>query len=146
MARWILEPGHTAAEFSVRHMMVTWVRGHFKNVSGVLAFDPKNPRSSSIEVTINAKELWSGDEDRDSHLRAEEFLDVENHPEIKFHGDSVDLVGGHDYQVKGTLTIRGIDREVVLNVTFLGQWGTPWLASTVGTSGLTGAQKWQMEV
>ena len=77
MARWFFEPGHTAAEFCVRHMMVTYVRGHFKNVHGRLNFDPVNPQSSSVEVEIDARGLWTGEPDRDAHLRSPDFLDVE---------------------------------------------------------------------
>jgi polyisoprenoid-binding protein YceI len=60
VAKWILEPGHTAAEFCARHMMVTWVRGHFKNIQGTLFFDPANPGATSVEVTIDVNGIWSG--------------------------------------------------------------------------------------
>jgi polyisoprenoid-binding protein YceI len=126
MAKWILEPGHTAAEFSARHMMVTWVRGHFKNVRGTLEFDPVIPRASSVEVTIDASGIWSGEPDRDAHLRSADFLDVENHPHITFKSNRVEQIGDHDYVVTGDLTIRGVTREIKLNVCFLGQWQTPW--------------------
>ena len=126
MAKWFLEPGHTAAEFCVRHMMVCHVRGHFKNVHGQLGFDPNNPRDSQVEVQIDAKSLWTGEPDRDAHLRSADFLDVEHHPEITFLGNQVELLGGHDYVVTGRLTIRGVTREVPLKVRFLGRWQTPW--------------------
>ena len=126
MSRWTLEPGHTAAEFSVRHMMVTHVRGAFKNVRGTLQFDPENPRESSVEVAIDAKGIWSGEPDRDGHLRGADFFDVENHPEITFKGDRVEVTGGHEYTVAGDLTIRGVTHEVKLDVRYLGQWNTPW--------------------
>ncbi len=126
MAKWTLEPGHTAAEFSVRHMMVTNVRGAFKNVHGTLEFDPEDPGKLSVEVTIDAKGIWSGDADRDAHLCNADFLDVENHPEITFKGADVELLGGHDFAVTGELTIRGVTRKVTLKVRYLGQWATPW--------------------
>lgn len=126
MAEWVFEPGHTAAEFCARHMMVTPVRGHFKNVQGRLRFDAVNPRNSSVEVTIDAKGLWTGEPDRDAHLRSADFLDVENHPTITFRSRQVDLLGGHDYTVHGDLTIRGATRPCVLKVSYLGQWQTPW--------------------
>jgi len=65
MAKWFFEPGHTSAEFCARHMMVTYVRGHFKNIRGVLIYDPANPRASSVEVAIDAAGLWTGEPDRD---------------------------------------------------------------------------------
>ncbi len=126
MGRWNLEPGHTAAELCVRHMMVTYVRGHFKNVRGTLTFDPSNPRASVVAVTIDANGIWTGEPARDEHLRSADFLDVEGHPEITFTGDEVDLIGGHDYTVTGDLTIRGITRRTTLRVRYLGQWETPW--------------------
>ena len=126
MAKWTFEPGHTAAEFCVRHMMVTYVRGHFKNVHGTLDFDPAHPEASSVEVVIDATTLWTGDPARDAHLRSSDFLDVEKHPRITFRSHAVELIGEHDYQVTGDLTIRGVTHQVRLDVRYLGQWQTPW--------------------
>jgi len=126
MAKWFFEPGHTGAEFVARHMMVSNVRGHFKNVHGTIDFDPDDPAGGSVEVRIDAKGLWSGVPERDNHLRSPDFLDVENHPEILFKGDRVEVIGANDYLVTGELTIRGVTREATLAVTYLGQWETPW--------------------
>jgi polyisoprenoid-binding protein YceI len=126
MAKWFFEPGHTAAEFCARHMMVTYVRGHFKNIHGALEFDPRNPRQSSVEVSIDARTLWSDEPQRDDHLRSADFLDVANHPAITFKGNEVELIGDHDFVVKGDLTIRGVTKKTALHVTYLGQWQTPW--------------------
>ncbi len=126
MAEWFFEPGHTAAEFCARHMMVTYVRGHFKNVHGKLVFNPETPRGSRVEVRIDAKSIWTGEQDRDAHLRSADFLDVEHYPVITFTGSRVGVVGDHDFILTGQLTIRGVTREVVLKVRYLGQWQTPW--------------------
>ena len=126
MSEWFFEPGHTAAEFSVRHMMVTYVRGHFKNVHGKLIFDPGRPQQSRVEVHIDAKSLWTGEPDRDAHLRSADFLDVEHYPAITYAADQVEVMGENDYLVKGQLTIRGTSREAVLKAHYLGQWATPW--------------------
>jgi len=126
MAKWFFEPGHTAAEFCVRHMMVTFVRGHFKNVHGTLFFDPANPRAASVEVTIDAAGIWTGEADRDAHLRSADFLDVEHHPKITFTGNHVEVIGENDAVLTGELTIREITRTVALRVHSLGQWQTPW--------------------
>jgi polyisoprenoid-binding protein YceI len=72
MAKWFLEPGHTAAEFCVRHMMVTFVRGHFKDIHGTLVFDPADPGATSVEATIEASGLWTGEADRNTS-RAQTF-------------------------------------------------------------------------
>ena len=126
MATWFFEPGHTAAMFRARHMMVTYVRGHFKNVSGSLVFDPENPTQSSADVAIDAAAIWTGQPQRDAHLRSADFLDVENHPRITFKGTQVEVAGARDYILRGALTIRGVSREVELSVSYLGQWLTPW--------------------
>ena len=126
MAKWVFEPGHSAAEFRARHMMVTNVRGAFKNVQGTLDFDPENPRLSAVRAMIDATLIWTGEPQRDAHLRSADFLDVENHPQITFRGDQVELSGGHDYIVTGELAIRGVTRSVSLRVSYLGQWQTPW--------------------
>ena len=86
MARWIFEPGHTAAEFRVRHMMVTWVRGIIPGVEGTLEFGFDDPTRGIVEVSMDASKLWTGDADRDGHLKGADFLDVENHPKIRFQG------------------------------------------------------------
>jgi len=126
MAKWFFEPGHTAAEFRVRHMMVTWVRGHFKDIHGTLDFDPENPRKASAEVTIDARQLWTGEPDRDKHLKSADFLDVETHPTITFRGRGVVLCGADEARFAGDLTIRGVTRPVTLDVRPLGQWQTSW--------------------
>jgi polyisoprenoid-binding protein YceI len=126
MAKWSFEPGHSAAEFRARHMMVTHVRGHFKNVHGKLNFDPENPKNSSVEAIIDAKGIWTGEPQRDDHLRSADFLDVANHPQITFKGSDVEILGGNDFRVSGDLTIRGVTRKAALDVRYLGQWQTPW--------------------
>jgi polyisoprenoid-binding protein YceI len=93
MGTWVFEPGHTAAMFRARHMMVTYVRGHFENVSGSLVFDPENPAQSSADVAIDAAAIWTGQPQRDAHLRSADFLDVENHPRITFKGNQVKVAG-----------------------------------------------------
>src|SRR3972149_2028831 len=121
MAKWILEPGHTAAEFCARHMMVTWVRGHFKNVHGTIVFDPADPRAASAEVMIDAAGIWTGDPDRDAHLRSADFLAVDHHPKTPFRGDQVELKGENEATLTGELTIRGVARKTALDVRYLGR-------------------------
>ncbi len=126
MATWVFEPGHTAAEFCVRHMMVCWVRGHFKDVHGSLQFDPDNPAELAIEATIQANKLWTGEPQRDDHLKSGDFLDASMHPTIAFKSTRGECVGASDYKVAGALTIRGISRPVVLDMHYLGKWRTPY--------------------
>jgi polyisoprenoid-binding protein YceI len=138
MATWIFEPGHTAAEFCVRHMMVTWVRGHFKDVHGSLEFDPDNPAALSLEATISAAKLWTGEPHRDEHLRSADFLDVIHHPAITFKSTKSERTGGNDYQLSGELTIRGTTRPVILSLRYLGKWRTSYNDARVTRIGFTG--------
>jgi polyisoprenoid-binding protein YceI len=131
MAKWVFEPGHTAAEFRARHMMVTYVRGHFKNVRGSLVFDEKHPTAASVEVIIDARGLWTGEPERDAHLRSADFLDVERHPQIRFSGRVAKTLGALDWRVDGELTIRGVTRPASLDVHYLGRWTTPWWEGNV---------------
>ena len=107
-------------------MMVTRVRGLFKDIHGRVAWDPDDYMQTSFEGVIDAWRLWSGEPMRDDHLRSADFFDVANHPEITFSGKFVDRVG--DTRFKGTadLTIRGQTNAVPLDVAYLGQWRTPY--------------------
>ncbi len=126
MTRWVFEPGHTAAEFRARHMMVCWVRGHFKDVHGWLEFEAATSLGLSIEATIQADKLWTGEPQRDAHLKSSDFLDVLNHPTITFKSTGSKCVSPSDFEVVGDLTIRGIRRPVLLAMRCLGGWSTPY--------------------
>jgi polyisoprenoid-binding protein YceI len=126
MAKWFFEPGHTAVEFCARHMMVTEVRGHFKNVHGALVFDPAEPAASSFAAVIEAAGIWTGEPERDAHLRSADFLDVEKYPEITLKSERVEMTGASDAIVACQLTLRGITRSIALKVHYLGEWPTPW--------------------
>src|SRR5439155_5531773 len=109
------------AEFGVRHMMVTWVRGHFKDIHGSLEFDPDNPTTLALQATIAARNLWTGEPQRDDHLRSADFLDVVHHPTITFQSIKAERIGASDYAVSGDLTIRGVTRSLNLELHYLGR-------------------------
>jgi len=104
---------------------MTPLRGWFASFSGDFHI-AEAPEESSVEVTIDARGLWTGEPDRDAHLRSADFLDVERHPEIRFRGGVTRRLGALDFTVTGDLTIRGITRPAVLEVHSLGRWTTPW--------------------
>jgi polyisoprenoid-binding protein YceI len=141
MPTWIFEPGHTAAEFCVRHMMVTWVRGHFKNVHGSLQFDPDNPVALSMEATLSTSNIWTGEPQRDEHLRTADFLDVANYATITFQSTKAERIGASDYAVTGDLAIRGVNRPVTLDWRYLGRWRTPYDGARVTRVGFTGGTR-----
>lgn len=123
---WNFEPGHTAAEFRARHMMITWVRGHYKNLTGTLTFDPLDFSKTQIDVTIEAARFTTGESQRDEHLRSADFLDVGRHPNIEYHSKEIKVTGASWFQAIGALTIRGVTRPATLDVAYLGEWLTPW--------------------
>jgi len=127
MTKWIFEPGHSAAEFAVRHMMVSYMRGLFKHVHGSIDFDPDNPADAAgVEATINTAGIWTGDDERDAHLRGADFLNVEKYPDMHFSSAEVRCVGGADFKVAGDLTLCGVTRPVMLAVHYLGRWQCPY--------------------
>ena len=126
MASWILEPGHTEAEFRARHMMVTWVRGLFKDIHGRLELDFDRCEEASFEGEIDATRIWTGESDRDAHLRSADFFDDENHPKITFAGRFIDRTGATTFKGDVDLTIRGVTRTVPLDIVSLGEWRTPF--------------------
>jgi polyisoprenoid-binding protein YceI len=126
MATWIFEPGHTEAEFRARHMMVTWVRGLFKDIHGHLELDWDRCLDASFQGEIDATGVWTGEPARDAHLRSADFLDVENHPAISFSGRFTDRTASTAFKGEVDLTIRGMTRTVPLDIHYLGEWKTPW--------------------
>jgi polyisoprenoid-binding protein YceI len=126
MSMWIFEPGHTEAEFRARHMMVTWVRGLFKEIHGKLEFDWERCLETTFTGEIDAGSIWTGQPERDAHLRSADFLDVENHPKITFDGRFTERTGDTDFKGEAELQIRGHTRTVPLDISYLGMWRTPF--------------------
>ncbi len=126
MSTWIFEPGHTEVEFRARHMMVTWVRGLFKDIHGRLELDWDRCLDATFEGEIDAGGIWTGEAARDEHLRSVDFFDVENHPKITFTGRFAERTGATTFKGEVELTIRGVTRTVALDIAALGEWKTPW--------------------
>ena len=126
MGTWILEPGHTEAEFRARHMMVTWVRGLFKNIRGTVEWDRESFETTTFQGRIDATGLWTGEPERDAHLRSADFFDVESHPLISFEGRFTERIGDTHFKALAELILRGTTAEVPLHVSYLGQWETPF--------------------
>ena len=126
MAQWTFDPAHSSTNFTVRHMMVTNVRGSLGAISGTLNVDPENPAESSVEASIDVAGINTGVADRDGHLRSADFFEVEKYPNITFKSTGVEVTGDNTAKITGDLTIRDVTNTVVLNAEFLGQGGSPF--------------------
>jgi polyisoprenoid-binding protein YceI len=118
-ATWTIDPAHSHVQFSVRHMMVSNVRGGFRTLSGSVQGDETTPAEAAVEVSIDAASIDTRDAKRDEHLRGADFLDVATHPTITFKSKRVEPAGAGKFKVTGDLTLHGVTREVVLDVSDL---------------------------
>lgn len=116
MATYKIDPAHTGAEFVVRHMMISNVRGGFTKVEGTIEYDPANVAATKIDATIHANSIDTREEQRDAHLKSADFLDAEKFPTITFKSKKVEAAGDGELKVTGDLTIHGATKEVVLDV------------------------------
>ena len=126
MAKWVMDPDHSVAAFVVRHMMIADVRGQFNAINGRVEFDPANIAGSSVEAEIDVKGIYTGIAKRDAHLRSPDFFDVERYPKMIFKSTSVHSIKGNLFTVTGDLTIRGVTRQVDLNVAYSGPVKDPF--------------------
>jgi polyisoprenoid-binding protein YceI len=110
-----IDPAHSSAQFVVRHMMITNVRGGFSGVQGTIEYDPDNPNQSRIRVSIDSSKINTLDEQRDTHLKSPDFLHVEQHPTITFHSKKIAQESDGEWKITGDLTIHGVTKEVSLN-------------------------------
>jgi polyisoprenoid-binding protein YceI len=134
---WQIDSAHSDITFSVRHMMISKVRGRFTDFSGTVNFDEDTPTNTSVHVEINAASIDTQEEDRDNHLRSADFLDVENYPKLIFVGKEVKQTSDNEGKLIGDLTIRGVTKEVVLDVEYAGQAKSPWGTYSAGFYGST---------
>jgi polyisoprenoid-binding protein YceI len=136
-ARYTLDGAHTQVGFSVKHLMISKVRGEFTQVSGEASFDAKRPEASHLSVSIDVASIHTREEKRDAHLRSADFFDAENHPTMTFVSRSVRRQG-EGLEVLGDLTIRGTTREVTLTVEDITpESSDPWGGRRIGASAHT---------
>lgn len=113
---WQIDPDHTSAQFAIRHLMVSTVRGTIGPVTGTVTIDDVDPSKSAVSAAIDAKGIDTRNQKRDDHLRSADFFDVAKHPRLTFTSKKVEKSGDGAYTVTGDLTIRGVTREVVLAI------------------------------
>jgi polyisoprenoid-binding protein YceI len=135
--RYTLDPSHSRIGFVARHAMVTKVRGQFDRFEGSGYFDAEDPANSSLELAIEAASIDTRNEDRDGHLRSNDFLDMENHPKITFASTTVERVDEDVYRVTGDLTIRGVTQPVSFDLEYTGAAVDPFGNQRIGFEGRT---------
>jgi polyisoprenoid-binding protein YceI len=138
VSTWNIDPVHTVAEFKVKHMMISNVKGQFTDVSGQLIHDEADSTRSRVEVTINAASIQTREPQRDAHLKSADFFDVEKFPTLTFVSKSVARKGEEELAVTGDLTIHGITRPVTFRVEGpTAASKDPWGNTRIGVSATT---------
>lgn len=124
--KWVIDPQHSEINFKVKHLMITNVKGEFKNFSGDVLTSGDDFDNASITVHIDASSIFTNSDDRDTHLKGSDFFDVENFKEITFVSKSFKKISDDEYKLIGDLTIKDVTNEVSLNVEFGGINSDPW--------------------
>lgn len=134
---WNLDASHSSVTFSVRHMMITNVRGELQKLAASVVYDPRHPESAKVSATLDVASIQTREEKRDAHLRSADFFDVEHHPNMIFESTSVRR-GDRGYEVAGNLTLRGTTRPISLLVDDVTAEHTdPWGNRRIGASAHT---------
>lgn len=134
---WIIDNGHSTAEFSIKHVMVNDIKGRFRTVAGSVVFDPTNPTAAVLDVTIEAASIDTNHPLRDSDLKSSRFFDVEQYPTIIFKSTKVEQIDDTTFELSGDLTIHGVTNPVVLDVEYAGQVKNHFGGSVAGFNAKT---------
>jgi polyisoprenoid-binding protein YceI len=135
---WNIDPAHSRAEFKVKHMMISNVKGSFSGLTGKLIDDTADPSRSHVEVTIEVGTIHTGDEQRDAHLKSADFFDHQQHPQMVFKSTKIEKKGEEEYAVSGDLTLHGVTKPVTFAVEGPSVPGNdPWGNTRIGLSATT---------
>lgn len=129
---WTIDLSHSEINFKVRHMMISNVRGQFEQFSGSVNFDEANPVLTTVDIQVEISSINTNEEKRDAHLRSADFFDAENYPVMTFQSKKVEQVDENNARLIGDLNIRGVSREITLNVEYLGKAKSPWGTTSAG--------------
>jgi polyisoprenoid-binding protein YceI len=129
---WNIDATHSGINFSIRHMVVSKVRGRFTRYSGTVGLDDGDLTRSVVDVTIDASSVDTGTPQRDTHLRSADFFDADKYPELRFQSRRIEKIEASRYRVVGDLTIRDVTREVSLDVEYGGRARDPWGNERIG--------------
>jgi polyisoprenoid-binding protein YceI len=146
-ATYQIDPAHSGVHFSVRHLMLSNVRGTFGGVKGTVVYDPANPSATQVDATVDAATISTGEPKRDEHLKSADFLDVAKYPAITFKGKRTEKTSDTAFKVTGDLTIHGVTREVVLAVEDVSpEAKDPWGGTRIGATAKTKIDRQQFGV
>ncbi len=131
---WQIDSSHSQINFSVRHMMISKVRGSFENFGGTVNFDEENPTNTAVNIDVDLASISTGEEQRDGHLKSPDFFNVDEYPTMKFVSTRVEQDDEQNGRLYGQLTIKDVTKEVVLNVEYAGIAKSPWGTESAGFS------------
>ncbi|HEY2860071.1 MAG TPA: YceI family protein [Terracidiphilus sp.] len=135
---WKLDPAHSSADFKVKHMMISHVKGSFSGLSGTLIEDKADPTRNSVEATVDISTLSTGDAQRDAHLKSADFFDQEQYPVMTFKSTAVEKTGDEEFRVTGDLSLHGVTKSVTFAVEGPSAPGKdPWGNTRIGISATT---------
>ena len=134
---WQIDPAHSEVLFSVKHMMISTVRGKFTSFTGTVDASDQNPTGAQIAVQIDTSSIDTGNAQRDGHLSSPDFFDAAKFPQITFKSTSVEQRDDDHFSVHGDLTLRDVTKSVVLDVEYAGQAKSPWGVTSAGFSAQT---------
>jgi polyisoprenoid-binding protein YceI len=144
--KWVLDPSHSEITFKVKHLMITNVKGEFRKFSGSIVSGTNGFNKASVEISIDAASIFTNNDDRDAHLKSPDFFDTANHPQITFKGTEFTKLDEENYQLKGSLTLKGISHPIVLDVELGGVNKDPWGNEKAGfsVSGKLNRKDWDL--
>ena len=131
---WMIDSAHTEANFTVRHMMISNVRGQFQKVNGTVEFDEANPANTRVDMQIEVASVNTREEKRDAHLKSPDFFDAEKYPYLTLTSKRVEVKDATHARLIGDLTIRDVTKEVALDVEYNGSAKSPWGTTSAGFS------------
>jgi polyisoprenoid-binding protein YceI len=132
--KWVMDPSHSEILFRVRHLMITNVKGEFRNKTIEVVTIGDDFTNAKVSVVIDATSIFTNDDNRDTHLKSADFFNVEKYKEITFEGTKFERVSGNDFKLTGNLTMNNITKEIVLDVEFGGITKDPWGNEKAGFS------------
>lgn len=142
MSKWSIDASHSTVQFSVRHMMITNVRGQFQAVEGTVEFDPGQAGATRVEASIDVASIHTREEKRDAHLKSADFFDAEKYPTIRFVSTEVVDKGGSELELRGKLTIRDTTKDVTLHIEDLTpEHKDPWGQTRIGATAKTAIKR-----